>query len=249
MVPKIIHYCWFGPKPFPPLAERCLKSWQRYMPAYELKLWTEKTFDISCTPFVQEAYHHGKYAFVSDYARLWALHEYGGVYLDTDVELIRSVDDLCVQGGWMGREKPGREQPNRYPVALGLGFALPKGHPWLRLLLDKYEQMKFPDPNDKGSVITIVRVVTDLLEEKGLKMDDIYQLLEDVHIYPTEYFCPKSYYTGLSRITDRTYSIHHYDASWMSSGQKFKDRLTHLLGPIGKGLIDIKKRLVGKKFR
>ncbi|KGN87313.1 glycosyltransferase family 32 protein [Porphyromonas gulae] len=241
MIPKIIHYCWFGPKPFPPLAQQCLESWQRYMPDYEIRLWSEDTFDVNSIPFVRDAYRHGKYAFVSDYARLWALYRYGGVYLDTDVELIRSVDDLCQHGGWIGRELPGWGAPDKYPVNLGLGFALPKEHPWLKELLDIYDRMDFPDPNDKSSVITIVHVVTDMLEEKGLSMDNSYQQIEDVHIYPTEYFCPKNYYTRVTTITDHTYSIHHYVASWMPPAQKFKDRLVLFLGPVGKLLVKVKK--------
>lgn len=244
MIPKIIHYCWFGPKPFPPLAQRCLKSWKFYMPDYEIRLWSEDTFDVNCVPFVRDAYHHGKYAFVSDYARLWALYRYGGVYLDTDVELIRSVNDLCQRGGWMGRELPEPSVPGKYPVNLGLGFALPQEHPWLKELLGIYDRMDFPDPNDKSSVITIVRVVSDMLEQKGLNIDNSYQQIKDVHIYPSEYLCPKSYYTGHTHITDSTYSIHHYDASWMPPAQKFKDRLVHFLGPVGKLFVKVKKLIL-----
>lgn len=238
-IPRIIHYCWFGGKPLPKFALRCIASWQKYMPEYELRLWNEQNFDVYSVPFVREAYHAGKYAFVSDYARLWVIHRYGGVYLDTDVELLRSLAPICQTGAWLARES----NPEGYMPALGLGFALPQGHWFTRELLERYEQLRFPDPNDKAEVITIVRTTTDLLRPKGLSLEDIDQNIDGVQIYPSRYFSPKNYHTGRIQLTPDTYSIHHYDASWMPPGQKYKDRLVHRLGGIGKWLLKIKKLL------
>ncbi len=243
MIPKIIHYCWFGPSPLPPLAERCIASWRRYMPEYELRIWTEETFDVESIPFTRDAYRYGKYAFVSDYARIWALHKFGGVYLDTDVELLRSLDPICAEGAWMGREQGPPETPDVCPVAIGLGFAMPAGHPMLARLVEQYASLTFPDPQDKASVITVVKVVTDVLTQHGLTLSNELQQIGDIRIYPWQYFSPRNYFTGRTTITDETYSIHHYDASWMSPSQKLKDRLVALLGPLGHALIALKRRL------
>ena len=104
MIPKIIHYCWFGGNPLPELAIKCIESWKKYLPDYEIKEWNESNFDINCCAYVREAYEAKKWAFVSDYARFWILYQHGGLYFDTDVELIKSIDDLIVKGAFMGCE-------------------------------------------------------------------------------------------------------------------------------------------------
>ena len=104
MIPKIIHYCWFGHNPLPPLALKCIASWKKYLPDYEIKEWNEENFDVNIIPYTREAYAAGKYAFVTDYARFWILYKYGGIYFDTDVEMIRPIDDIIAAGGFMGYE-------------------------------------------------------------------------------------------------------------------------------------------------
>lgn len=237
-IPKIIHYCWFGPSKMPKLAELCIASWRKYMPEYELRLWTEQEFDVNSIPFTREAYREGRYAFVSDYVRLWAVYKYGGVYLDTDVELKRSLAPLCDRGAWLGREQSERD----YPPNLGLGFALPAKH-WLsRAMLDYYQELMFPRSYKKKSQVTIVETLRPVLAPYGLEYRDKHQQIEDVHIYPSAYFAPKQYYTGRVRITGDTYSVHHYAASWVSPLQKWKNRFIALVGPrIGQWLINLKR--------
>ena len=101
MIPKIIHYCWFGRKPLPPLAVKCIESWKKYLPDYTIKEWNEDNFDINIVPYTREAYEVGKYAFVSDYARFYILYHHGGLYFDTDVEVIRPMDDLVGRGAFL----------------------------------------------------------------------------------------------------------------------------------------------------
>ena len=154
MIPKIIHYCWFGGNPLPPLALECIASWKKFLPDYEIKEWNEKNFDVNITPYTAEAYRQKKYAFVSDYARFWILEKHGGIYFDTDVEVIRPLDDIIAAGNFMGFEydPDGENSPSRYAprycfsVSLGLGFGVEAGHPFMRKMLTKYENMEFITP-------------------------------------------------------------------------------------------------------
>lgn len=246
MIPKVIHYCWFGGKPLSELAEWCLASWRKHMPDYEIVRWDESNFDVKSIPFTAEAYRYGKWAFVSDYARLWAVYHHGGIYLDTDVELRQSLEPLCRRGAWVGREYPMPESPGLYPVALGLGFAMPQGHPLLETLMVEYQSRVFADPRDKEQVLTIVRLVSEVLTPRGLSLEDVRQTIDGVEVYPTEYLCPKDYATGKLHLTPHTYSIHHYDASWVSSAQRRKDHLVRSLGPAGRWLVWLKQRLAPK---
>ena len=123
MIPKIIHYCWFGRNPLPKDAQRCIASWKKFFPDYEIKEWSEDNFDVNMIPYIKEAYGLKKYAYVSDYARLWILNKCGGLYFDTDVEIIRPIDDILGKGGFMGFEKHEKNPDMADMVNLGLGFA------------------------------------------------------------------------------------------------------------------------------
>lgn len=237
-IPKVIHYCWFGPSPLPKLAEMCIDSWRRYMPEYELRLWTEQEFDVESIPFTRAAYREGRYAFVSDYVRLWAIYKFGGIYLDTDVELKRSLDPICQRGPWLGRE----ETAEGYLPNLGVGFALPPKH-WLsRAMLDHYQELMFPRSYKEKTKITIVETLRFILENYHLEYRDKYQKIEDVSIYPSAYFAPRQYYSGRMHITGETYSVHHYVGSWVPPMQKWKNRLIALVGPrLGSWLITLKR--------
>ena len=232
MIPKIIHYCWFGGNPLPELALKCIESWKKYLPDYEIKEWNESNFDINCCAYVREAYEAKKWAFVSDYARFWILYQYGGLYFDTDVELIKSIDDLIVKGAFMGCE-PWNAAPALSDIktkeaanpglglaaAPGLGLAAAPGLGLYKEVLDDYECDHFTI-TEKGGPPTVVERMTKILLRHGLKDDNDIQFIEDIYIYPSEYFCPLDYGTGQMTITENTRSIHHYDASWHNNIEK-----------------------------
>ena len=146
MIPKIIHYCWFGHNPLPESALKCIASWKKYLPDYEIKEWNEDNFDVNIIPYTQQAYEAKKYAFVSDYARYWILYNYGGVYFDTDVEVIKTMDDIIEKGAFMGIEIPSKNET--FPlVAPGLGMATGKMHPFCKKMIEEYTHLSFLDQN------------------------------------------------------------------------------------------------------
>ena len=217
MIPKIIHYCWFGGNPLPEDAKRYIATWRKFCPDYEIKEWNESNFDINCCDYVREAYEAKKWAFVSDYARFYILYQYGGVYFDTDVEMIRPLFSILQKGPFMGMEVN-----SPACVAPGLGLAAIPGLKFYREVLDFYENRHFKQKNGKIDDTTIVVYVTNLLKKYGLKNGNKMQLIEGINIYPTEFFCPKNPSTGNLLITENTYTIHHYTASWFSPWQKFR---------------------------
>lgn len=218
MIPKVIHYCWFGHQPLPPLAEKCIRSWRKHMPDYEIKRWDESCFDVNRIAYTSEAYRVGKYAFVSDYARLWILYHYGGVYFDTDVEVLKSFEPILAQGAFMGCQNDGTDSPDRMDIDVntGLGIAAQSGLAVYRDLLQLYSGLSFIHPDGSYNLKTVVEYTTKILTENyGLQNLKGIQKLGEITIYPTEYFNPKEYYTGNMNITNNTYSIHHYSMSWM----------------------------------
>lgn len=220
--PKVIHYCWFGGAPLPPLAKKCIASWKRYLPEYEIKEWNEDNFDINITPFVREAYDAGKYAFVSDYARLWCVYQHGGVYFDTDVEVIAPMDDILECGGYMAYEKHEHTPECRGYVNLGLGFASAAGNPILADIMSYYENTHYLLPDGSENKITIVLITTKVLEKYGLSMmGKLVELPHGITVYPWEYFCPIEYPYKKIEKTANTRTIHHYSESWLSVWERF----------------------------
>ncbi len=142
MIPKVIHYCWFGRNPLPSLAIKCIESWRKYLPDYEIKEWNEDNFDVNIIPYTQEAYQVGKYAFVSDYARFWILYKYGGLYFDTDVEVIKPMDDIIARGPFMGCEKDVSDT-SVASVAPGLGLGVNPGLGLYKEILEMYSKLSF----------------------------------------------------------------------------------------------------------
>lgn len=209
MIPKIIHYCWFGGKPLSGLAVKCIDSWKKNCPSYEIKRWDETNFDIGCCKYVKEAYEAKKWAFVSDYARFKIVYEYGGLYFDTDVEIIRPIDELVLNGAFMGCE-PGE----RLVVAPGLGLAAMPKMSIYKEIIDYYNVQSFMKKDGTNNSETVVTRVTNILYKHGFQGSGVIENVKNIIIYPPEYFCPKNYYTGKLKITKHTYSIHHYNASW-----------------------------------
>ena len=194
MIPKVIHYCWFGRNPLPKSAQKCIASWRKYLPDYEIKEWNESNFDVNIIPYTAEAYKAKKYAFVSDYARFWILYKYGGLYFDTDVEVIKNMDNIIAKGPFMGCEKRNINCLTKSPaIAPGLGLGVTPGFPLYKDLLNVYDKKHLFSRLGKIEE-TIVGITTRLLEERGLVQDNegIWHCL-DLNIYPEEYFCPKNY--------------------------------------------------------
>ncbi len=216
MIPKIIHYCWVGGNPLPESAKKCIKSWRKYCPDYEIIEWNESNYDFSSVPYMKEAYEAKKWGFVPDYARLDIIYRYGGIYLDTDVEIVRSFDPLLELQGFAGFQ-------DESLVALGLGFGAEAGNPVIRALMNAYETLHFINASGECNSTPSPRINTAVLaEEFGLIPNGGRQELEGMSVFPSEYFCPKSFDDGVLRKTDNTYSIHHFDASWFSEESKQK---------------------------
>lgn len=212
-IPKIIHYCWFGGNPHPQMVLDCIQSWKKYCPDYQIIEWNETNFNVNEIQFTKEAYENKKWAFVSDYARLKILFDHGGIYLDTDVELIRSLDPFLNYQGFMGFE-------NQNLVASGLGFGAVKGHPVIQALMDDYQGISYYKENGLTDETPCPERNTARLCSLGLIPNGNRQTVCNMEIFPSEYFAPMNWETGKMFLTDHTYSIHHYHASWLSKKEQ-----------------------------
>lgn len=218
MIPKVIHYCWFGRGQKPEQAVKCIESWKKYLPEYELKEWNEDNFDITQNQYVREAYENRKFAFVTDYVRLYALYHDGGVYMDTDVEVIGSFDQFLHHHAFSGFETDGN-------VPTGM-MAAEKKSVWAKDLLDQYNERKFVQEDGSFDMTTNTVVITNYMIEKGLVKNNTYQDFPELcTMYPAEYFCPKDHRTGKIICTKNTVCIHHFAGSWVS--HSFLQNLRH----------------------
>lgn len=218
MIPKTIHYCWFGRNPLPKLAKDCIASWKKYLPDYEIKEWNEDNFDVNIIPYTAEAYRAKKYAFVSDYARFWILYHYGGLYFDTDVEVIKGMNDIIEKGAFMGCEMT----KNKEQINPGLGLGATHGLGLYKEILETYKNKSFFSITGRitGTVVTLV---TNIIKSKKTHLDlNQINQIEDITIYPIEYFCPLNALTNELKITENTYSIHHYIATWVEPKEKYR---------------------------
>ena len=224
MYKRQIHYCWFGQNPLPPLAVKCIESWKRYCPGYEIKEWSEDNFDIHCCQYVEEAYSAKKWAFVTDYVRLYVLKEFGGIYMDTDVEVLKPLDRFLVHPAFSGFE-----QQTSIPTGI---IASEKDNFWVSYLLSYYDTKNFLKPDGNYDLTTNVETITQMTAERyNFAANNTYQELgNDVVLYPIEYFCPKDIFTGKLNITNNTYTIHHFNASWLSKSQKIKLKIRRVIG-------------------
>ena len=241
MIPKIIHYCWFGRKPLPKLAQKCIASWQKFMPGYEIKRWDESNFDVEICGYVKEAYQAKKWAFVSDYARFAILYKYGGMYFDTDVEIIKPLDNILDRGGFMGLQsdfEPGID------INPGLGLAAAPGLGLYKEILDAYKRRHFLNSDGSLNETTVVTYTTEILKKHGLKNIPGIQKIADIYIYPKEYFNPIEHTTGRLIISSNTYAIHHYMASWCTSASRRRGKIYQfLVRYFGKDTADKIKRI------
>ena len=240
MIPKIIHYCWFGGNPLPELAKECIASWCKYMPDWELKAWTEENFDIQAAPqYVQEAYAAKKYAFVSDYVRLWALERDGGLYMDVDFEVYKSFDDLMEQYDAFA----GYEGSKRNPVMMGV-IAAKAHHPWIQGMMQTYESRVFLKEDGSLDMTPNTGYFLNWMQTRGFVADGVEKDFMGMHILPVECFCP-GLTTGENLRCERTYCEHKGLHSWSGNGG-WKSKLLNLVSPKVKAkIIKLKRRILG----
>lgn len=235
MIPKKIHYCWFGGKELPFYVKECIKTWKKKCPDYEIIRWDESNFDVNAHPFTKAAYEAKKWAFVSDYARLKIVYDNGGIYLDTDVELIKNLDALRKNEFYIGIQQPGML------CATGLGFGATKNNFVVMEMLKSYDDLVFSESKMKD--FSCPRLNDVVIRSHGeVNLDNITRL-EGLTVYPPRYFDP---YGGTNLICDDTYSIHHYDASWTDTRNLFKRKIARIIGQ--NNVIRLKSILKSKKF-
>ena len=224
MEKKYIHYCWFGDKPLPKLAKKCIQSWKKYLPDYEIIKWSEENFDINECPFVKEAYEKKKYAFVADYARTKALKEMGGIYFDTDMEVTKNIDDLFISDTFLGIEDTGY-------VAVGVWYEKNKNALLPTELLKIYKNMSGFDIENMAD-FSIPKLISNILNDKGLEYgsNEIQKLDDSIYIYPRDYFYPYSYNRDNNKFTDNTRMIHYYDASWIPLKERIENGMVRRMG-------------------
>ena len=228
MIPKKIHYCWFGGNPLPKSARKYIKTWKKYFPDYEIIEWNESNFDI----------HFKKYAFFTDVARLYIIEKYGGIYFDVDVEVLKSYDDIIKNcNAFFGIEEKGR-------VNTGLGFGAEKGCSFIKELLDDYDKMNFLNKDGSYNLTACTITNSKIFKKNGFKLDDKYENINGIIVYPKEYFNTLDNATGRVILTSNSHSIHRYKATWLPLSKRMK---IVLLRPfriaLGKNYKKIKKKL------
>lgn len=212
MIPKIIHYCWFGRNPLPPLAVKCIESWKKYCPDYAIKEWNEENFDLNSYPYVREAYDKRRFAFVTDVVRLYALYHEGGIYMDTDVEVLKPLDVFLSHHAFSGFE-------DEMHVPTGI-MASEKGGKWAKDNLAYYNNRHFLKADGGVDLTTNVETITNYMLPLGLKQNNTFQDFPGlITFYPKDYFCPKSYQDGQIYLTENTHTIHHFAGSWHTKAE------------------------------
>lgn len=220
MIPKIIHYCWFGNKSLPRYAKKNIESWRRFFPDYEIKEWNEGNFDVNMIPYTESAYRNNKFAFVSDYARYWILYNFGGIYFDTDVEVIRPFNDIIKRGPFLGIEK----DRDLISVNPGLGMGANRNMDFYKRIIDFYRRLIVDENN--AVLPYLVNETTRFLVEKGFVDEDKEQIVDGITIYPNDFFNPLNDYDGRLNITENTHSIHYYAKSWIKGYTPLRNFLT-----------------------
>lgn len=239
MIQKVIHYCWFGGNPLPESTERYIESWKKFCPEYEIKRWDESNFDVNFCPFIAEAYKARRWAFVSDVARLYVLVNYGGVYFDTDVEVLKPIDKLLEYDAFTAFE-------SKFQIGMGI-LGCVKGHPMFAELLELYTNAHFVQPDGSYDTSVIGRRFKDICLRYGFEPNNTLQTINGLTILPKDWFYPSDPITKEFKVTDNTLTVHYYDASWVSMvdiygrtqqnkfkfiPKKFRPRFTRLVGII-----------------
>lgn len=236
MIPKIIHYCWFGRGEMPELVQKCMDSWHTCMPDWEYKLWNEDNFDVNMIPYTKEAYEAKKFAFVSDFVRLWALEREGGLYMDVDFEVYKPFDDLLHWEAFAGFEGS-----KHWPMMMGVIASRPGGI-WVKEQLGYYQNRHFLKEDGSFDMTTNVKYVTERMREQGFVQNGKEQDYKDLHVFPVDFFCPRQT-TGEYLRTENTYCEHQGLGSWSSDGG-WKDKISAIVGPKNMTrLIKLKRRL------
>ncbi|PDZ03257.1 glycosyl transferase [Bacillus cereus] len=224
-IPRKIHYCWFGGKEKPSLVEKCINSWKKHLPEFEIIEWNERNFDVSCNIYTREAYEKRKYAFVSDYVRVHVLYYYGGIYLDTDVEVFKSFEDLLHHHSFWGFEQA------NYIATSTIGAS--KGNQLIKVFLDSYTDKKFIKQDGTYNDLTNVAIVTEILQNLELKLNGEYQEIKGTGVfYPQTYFSPYDYINCRKFITKDTYAMHYFYKSWLPLNVRMKGNLKTILSKI-----------------
>lgn len=222
MIPKIIHYCWFGHGEKPKLAQKCIESWQRILPEYEIIEWNEDNFDLDAFPYARQAYESKKFAFVTDVVRLFALYTHGGVYMDTDVEILKPIDSLLEYDAVSGFETT-----NLIPTGL---MASQKGNRIIGELLNDYKSRNFINEDGSLNLTTNVIYITETLSKYGIRLNNQFQIVAGFAFLPSDYLCPKSVKDGKIRLTENTLAIHHFAGSWHSP---LRNRIRNIIVKVG----------------
>ncbi|WP_096435072.1 glycosyltransferase family 32 protein [Alteribacter populi] len=224
-IPKIVHYCWFGGNEKPDLIKKCIASWKNHLTDYQIMEWNEKSFDIDTNQFVREAYEAKKFAFVSDYVRVHALYHFGGIYLDTDVEIFRPFDDLLHHDSFWGFEQ------GNYIATSTIGSA--KENPLIKKFLDSYYNKAFIKEDGTFDNLTNVAIVTKMLEDFGLKKNGEFQVIDEIGaFYPQAYFSPYDYINCRMLFSEATYTVHYFHKSWLPPMERFKSNLKMALSKV-----------------
>ncbi|TXC92368.1 glycosyl transferase [Metabacillus litoralis] len=225
IIPKKIHYCWFGGKEKPDIVQKCIKSWKQNLPGYEIIEWNEHNFDINSNKYVREAYGEKKFAFVSDFVRVYALYKFGGIYLDTDVEVYKSFDIFLHHDSFWGFEQ------ENFIATSTIGAK--KGNFIIKQFLDSYKNKSFYKENGSCDDLTNVVIVTSLLKGMGLNADGTFQQIKGKGtFYPQEYFSPYDYINCRNLKTDNTYTIHHFYKSWLPLKARMKSNIKTIIAKV-----------------
>lgn len=208
IIPKTIHYIWFGGNPLGEKELACIESWKKFCPDYEIVRWDESNFDVRANQYCSEAYDAKKWAFVSDYARLWVLVNHGGIYMDTDVEVVKPLDRFLIHEAFSGFE-------SNCDILTGL-MSCRCGFPLFADLLHDYDDRAFVRGDGSLDTTTNVTAITKACLKRGFVPNNKYQVIDGFALYPSDWFCPKDHDSGLMHLTENTHAIHHFAGSWLS---------------------------------
>ena len=220
MIPKVIHYCWFGNGEKSESVLKCIESWRKFCPDYEIKEWNETNYDVTKNKYMREAYEEKRWGFVPDYARIDIVYQNGGIYLDTDVELIKSFDSMLDNKSFFGFERAGEG----YKINLGSGFGSERGNAFLKEIRDYYDNLSFRNTDGTLNLTPSPNINSQVFIRNGFKLDNTYQTIAGNTVYPYDYFAPLDWKNLKGKPTNNTISIHHYSTSWLSDEEKKKRR-------------------------